>query len=67
MSTRLGVGLAEVGSQRAESEILRGKRELNAKQIGAVAARSTCRPRCSAEGLKKAADSRCRLAIHSSK
>lgn len=31
--------LPEVGSQRAVSEILRGKRELNAKQIRALAVR----------------------------
>lgn len=31
--------LPEVGSQRVVSEILRGKRELNAKQIRALAAR----------------------------
>ena len=31
--------LPEVGSQRAVSEILRGKRELNAKQIRGLAAR----------------------------
>lgn len=36
--------LPEVGSQRAVSEILRGKRELNAKQIRALAARFRVSP-----------------------
>ena len=37
--------LQEVGSQRAVSEVLRGKRELTAKQIRALAARFHVAPR----------------------
>lgn len=36
--------LPEVGSQRAVSEVLKGKRELTAKQIRALAARFNVAP-----------------------